>query len=233
MVPALSPEDLAARHPRLYHLTEPGALPGIMRHGLLPTQRLLKLFEVPETDRRAIERQRRPASIALTHPVHGRARITDNLPLSMTALAACLDDGLAPEDWLRILNERVFFWADEKGLATLSGARLNRTREREVLVLDTLSVARRFRGRMELSAINSGATIRRAARRGLSTFVPLERHSYEMWRRLRGGRDRVREVTVVGGVLDVADHLIEHYRVGARDAAAPAEATPQLLGASR
>lgn len=232
MVPALSPEDLAARHPRLYHLTEPDALPGIMRHGLLPTQWLLTLFEVAEADRRAIERQRRPASIRLTHPVHGRATITDNMPLSMAALATCLDDGLAPEDWLRILNERVFFWADEKGLAALLGARLNRAREREVLVLDTLSVARRYLGQMELSAINSGATIRRAARRGLSTFVPTERHSYAAWRRLRGGLDRVREVTVVGGVLDVADHLVEHYRVNGQYAA-PAEAAPHLLGSPR
>lgn len=204
-----------------------------MRHGLLPTQELLTLFEVAEADQRAIARQRRPAGVPLTHPGHGRAMITDNLPLSMKALAACLDDGLAPEDWLRILNERIFFWADGEGLATLLGARLNRTREREVLVLDTLSVARRYRRQLELSAINSGATMRRAARRGLSTFVPLERHSYETWRRLRGGRDRVREVTVVGGMFDVADHLVEHYRVSGHDAAAPAEATPHLLGASR
>ena len=218
------PEELAARHPRLYHLTEPDALPGILRHGLLPTHQLLTLFEVAEANRHAIERQRRPASVTLTHPVHGRATITDNAPLSMAALAGCLDDGLKPEDWLRILNERVFFWPDERGLAALLGARLNRTRERAVLVLDTLSVARRTHGRMELSAINSGATIRRPARRGLSTFVPLERHSYEAWRCLRGGRDSVREVTVIGGVADVADHLVEHYRVRGPDLPAAAEA---------
>lgn len=209
----MSPEDVAARHPRLYHLTEPGALTGILRHGLLPTHDLLTLFEVAEADRPSIERQRRPASVVLTHRVHGRATITDNLPLSMAALAVCLDDGLAPEDWLRILNGRVFFWADRDGLATLMGARLNRRRDRLVLVLDTLGVARQAGARMELSAINSGATIRRPARRGLHTFTPLDRHSYEEWRRLRGKLDRVREVTVVGGVFKVADHLIEHYIV--------------------
>ena len=222
----MSPEDLAARHPRLYHLTEPDALPGILRHGLLPTHQLLTLFEVADADRRAIERQRRPASVRLTHPVHGRATITDNAPLSTAALATCLDDGLLPEDWLHILNERVFFWPDEAGLAALLGARLNRSPERAVLVLATMSVARRTQGRMELSAINSGATIRRPARRGLSTFTPLERHSFEAWRRLRGGRDSVREVTVVGGVTDIVDHLIEHYLVRGRDLPASTEAAP-------
>jgi uncharacterized protein DUF7002 len=214
----LTPEDLAARHPRLYHVADPAALPGILRHGLLPTSALLSLFEVPEADRPAIERRRRPAGVALSHPVHGRAVITDNLPLSEAALEACLDDGLAPADWLGILNGRVFFWPDEESLGRLLGARLNRRRERLVLVLDTLSLARRHQRRVELAAINTGSTIRRPARRGLSTFTPLLRHDYLTWRRLRGGLDRIREVTVVGGVADVADHLVEHRSVGGRAA---------------
>ena len=211
----MSPEDLAARHPRLYHLTEPDALPGILRHGLLPTQALLTLFEVAAADRRAIERQRRPASVRLDHPDHGRATITDNVPLHMAKLARCLDDGLAPEDWLRKLNERVFLWADQKGLAGLLSAKLNLTRDRQVLVLDTLSVARRCGARVELSPINSGSTLHVPARRGLSTFTPLERHSYKEWQWLRrkSGPDRVKEVTVVGSVPDVAEHLLEHYIV--------------------
>ncbi len=212
----MCPEELAARHPRLYHLTDPQAVPGILRHGLLPTSCLLSLFDVPAQDRSRIEGQRRPASVRLTHPVHGQATITDNLPLSMTALSSCLDDRLTPEDWLRILNRRVFLWADRGGLSRLLGARLNRNRERAVLVLDTLSVARRYSDCIELSPINSGATMRRAARRGLSTFTPMLRHSYDEWRRLRGGRDRVLEVTIVGRVTDVADHLLDMRHVTGR-----------------
>lgn len=212
----MTPEDLAALHPRLYHLTDPGALPGILRHGLLPTSALLSLFEVTGPERHAVERRRRPESVRLSHPEHGEAVITDNLPLSEAALEACLDDGLAPADWLGILNGRVFFWPDEQGLARLLGARLNRGRDRLVLVLDTLALARRHQERVELSAINTGSTIRRPARRGLSTFTPLGLHEYGAWRRLRGGLDRIREVTVLGGVRDVADHLVEHYLVPGR-----------------
>jgi hypothetical protein len=210
----LSPQDLATQHPRLYHLTDPGALPGILRHGLLPTSRLLSLFEVPPARRVPIEHQRRPRSVTLTHPTHGTAVITDNLPLSEAALATCLDDGLAPQDWLALLNQRVFFWPDKTHLATHLNARLNRGRQRLVLVLDTLSVARRHADRMELAAINTGSTIRKPARRGRSTFVPLLAHSYTAWRRLRGGRDRIKEITVRDGIAEVSAHLIEHYLAG-------------------
>lgn len=214
----MTPEDLAALHPRLYHLTDPGALPGILRHGLLPTSALLSLFEVTGPERHAVERRRRPESVRLSHPEHGEAVITDNLPLSEAALGACLDDGLTPEEWLLLLNGRVFFWPDEESLARLLNARLNRGRERLVLVLDTLGVARRHHRRIELAAINTGSTIRRPARRGLSTFTPLGLHGYEAWRRLRGGRDRIREVTVVGGVADAAEHLVGHYVAPGRSA---------------
>lgn len=195
----MTPEALAARHPRLFHLTAPGAIQGIVRHGLLPTSGLLDLFEVPMAARVPVEGARRPASVVLVHPVHGRAEITDNLPLHMRALAACLDHGLTPVDWLRMLNERVFFWADEAGLDRLLNARINRGRARDVLVLDTLGLVRALAERVALSTINSGSTVRRAARRGLSTFVPLLEH--------RSGR--ILEVTVVGGVTGIGEHVRE------------------------
>ena len=203
----MTPEELAARHPRLYHVTSPGAWEGIARHGLLPAATLAALFGADQT----IVERRRPDSVAISHPVHGHAVLTDNVPLNLAVLSRCLDDGLTPADWLQRLNERVFFWADEGGLGRLLDARLNRGRAREVLVVDTLRLARAHHDRIELSAINSGAAIRRAARRGIGTFTPMDRHSYDAWRRLRGPLDRVREVTVVGGVADVGGFVIDRY----------------------
>jgi hypothetical protein len=228
----VTPAELAALYPRLYHLTDPRNLDGTLAHGLLPTSGLLALFEVPNADRPSIERRRRPKSVSLTHPRRGAAVINDNVPLSEGALANCLDGGLAPADWLAMLNARVFFWPDEEDLASHLNARLNRGRERLVLVLDTLSVATQYQEQIELSPINSGATFRKPARRGPSTFTPMLRHDYAAWRRLRGGRDRIREVVVVGGIHHIEDHLIEHRLVSpkARDAApavAAREAVPR------
>ena len=205
----MTPEDLAGLHPRLYHVTAPGAWASIARHGLLPASALLDLFEVDAARRADLTTRRRPAEIRLEHPAHGTAVLSDNLPLSERALAACLDDGLAPRDWLNLLNDRVFFWADLDGLARLLKARINRGRPREVLVIDTLGLARAHAGRVEVSPINSGSTLRRPARRGRATFAPLSAMSYAEWRRRRGGRDRILEVVVRGGVADIARHLLE------------------------
>jgi hypothetical protein len=208
-VGVMTPEDLAERHPRLYHVTTPGAVRGMASRGLLPTSALLDLFEIVGERRAAIVDRPRKTEVVIEHPVLGKAIINDNSPLTIKALELCLDDGLCASDWLEMLNERVFFWADRDGVTRLLGARRNRDRTREVLVFDTLSLAREFGDLMELSPINSGATIRRAARRGLSTFAPIHAHSYPAWQALRGRRDRVLEVTVREGVPNINEHLID------------------------
>lgn len=210
----MTPQELAALHPRLFHVTAPGAWASIARHGLLPAASLLEMLEVPAARHDALTRRRRPSEVAIDHPRHGRVVLNDNLPLSEAALAACLDDGLRPADWLAMLNARVFFWADEAGLARLLAARMNRGRARLVLVVDTLGLAAQHAARMEVCPINSGSTIRRAARRGLATFTPLGAMGYAEWRRRRGRQDRVLEVTVVGGVPDIARHVIERRETG-------------------
>ena len=203
----MSPAELAARHPKLYHVTDPDAWSGIKRHGLLSTASLLDLFEADPTTRGIIG-TRRVASVPITHAMHGRAVITDNSPLNEALLRACLDDGLTPREWLAMLNARVFFWPDEKSLSGFLGARLNRDRDSLVLVFDTSRLVAAHAARVELSPINSGAATRKPPRRGNATFTPLRAHSLAQWRGLRGGRDVVREVTVLGSVPDARDFLV-------------------------
>jgi hypothetical protein len=211
----VTPDELAKKHPRLYHVTDSRNWDGIAKHGLLSTSCLLSLFEVSASDRVGTERQRRPESVALTHPVHGEAIVTDNIPLGEKALMSCLDDGLAPTDWYAILNCRVFFWVSKQRVDGFLLAKAHRGQERLVLVLDTLSVAQQYGEQMELSPINSGSARRLPARRGLSTFTPLLRHDYPTWRWLRNKAtaDRIVELTVVGGVDDITDHLVERHLV--------------------
>jgi hypothetical protein len=207
----MTPDDLARRHPYLYHATTPGAAQSIEKHDLLPTSSLLDLFEVHGAARCRIERHPSRTGVALHHPLHGTAVISDNSPLSVGALEVRLDDGPHAADWLRMLNERVFFWADEQGLARLLRSRLNRRRVRDVLVVDALSLARAHGTAMEMP-INTGAAIRGPARRGLATFSPLCAYSYEEWQTLRGRRDRILEVTIREPVPDIQALLIRIIR---------------------
>jgi hypothetical protein len=205
------PEEIAAKHPRLYHVTRPDAVESIRCHGLLSTACLLALFGVPKIQRELIESTRRPRSLKISHSVYGTVRISDNAPLGEDALAACLDDGLSTADWMRMLNQRVFFWVDEKTLDSHLRASTRRGEECLVLVFDTYSVVSRYYHRVELAAINTGSTMRHPARRGLSTFSPAYRYTYGEWRRLRGGHDRIKELTVLNGIHDVDTHMTSCY----------------------
>ncbi|MGF6757407.1 DUF7002 family protein [Paraburkholderia sp. GAS42] len=210
----MSPEELSSIHPRLYHITRPNALSSIRKHGLLPASDLLTLFDVPSAQRELLETQRRPVSVAIQHPAYGEATLTDNAPLSEVALSKCLDDDLEPWDWIRLLNQRVFFWVDEKSLNSHLIANIKHGEQRVVLAFDTLSLVSACHKKVELAAINTGSTIRRPARRGLSTFAPAHLYSYREWQQLRGGRDRIKELTVKGTVRDVDAHMIGHYTIG-------------------
>lgn len=213
----MTPEELAKRHPLLYHVTEPGAWSSIKQNGLLSTTRLLDLCEIKGIQREIIETKRRPSAVQIEHPIHGRIVINDNLPLSEKALLNCLDERMTPADWLRTLNARIFFWASKESLDRLLEARLNRNRLREVIVVDTLSLAKAHAERIEVCPINSGATLRKAARRGLGTFSPLSKYSFNEWSRLRGRQDQIREVTVKDHIANIAQHTLEVLLVGQKD----------------
>ncbi len=200
----MTPDELARLHPRLYHVTAPGAWPSIAASGLLSAAGLVAHLE----DGHDALADRRAAEVVLRHPIRGTATLNDNAPLHMGKLGSCLDDGLTARDWLAMLNERVFFWVDRGRVERLLGARTNRVRAREVLVFDTLGLVSAHAERVEISPINSGATLRLPPRRGRATFAPLLTTDYAAWQRRRGlsSPDRIVEVVVRGGVPDAGSY---------------------------
>lgn len=204
----MTPEELAELHPRLYHVTPPGSWASIERHGLLSAEAAVDLFgPTPET-RAAILTDRRAATVRLTHPDLSELEVNDQLPLNDIALAKCLDDGISPQEWRALLNARVFFWPNEEALDRLLSARMNRNRSRDIMVFDTLSLARAHASKIDLCPINSGATIRKPARRGQKTFTPLGALPYREWRKQRGRMDRIVEITLRGSLPNPQDHLV-------------------------
>ena len=186
-------------------------------HGLLSTEALLRRIGQPPAEIERLTTQRRRARVVFDPTPLGRVVLNDNIPLSESKLAPYLDDGLSPADWLRMLNQRVFFWVAHKKMKLLRDARANQRDRREVLVFDTLGLVGAHAERVEIAPFNTGNTLHRPVRRGLSTFTPLRGMSYADWRRKRMppnlGLDHIVEVLIRDGVPDIERHLIERREV--------------------
>jgi hypothetical protein len=108
-------------------------------------------------------------------------------------------DGHTLASWAAQLDRRVFFWP-----ATRAEAFASRLATPEALRFDTRMLFRRCGDRLDLSPINSGSALRRAARRGDWLDVPATRASeFPDARRLRGAaraRLSVAEVSLRGGL---------------------------------
>ena len=195
--------ELIRECPTLYHMAERDSWASIRRHGLLSTSALLDLWELKGERRDRIEAMRRPENVGIDHPMLGRVVIRDQKPMDDAGLHRCLQDGLAPTDWYRLLNQRVFFWLTRPRLLRLLGARPYRELEHDVLQLDTAAMVRAHWDRVTLSPINSGATQPFPTARGLRTFLPIEEYPYGEWRERRPRGERAVEFAVMGGVPDV------------------------------
>lgn len=213
----VSVETFVARYPRLYHMAELGSLDSILTHGLLSTSALLDLFEVTGTQRQALEAELRLRSQTVSHPKLGKATIRDQCPMSVGGLERCLEDGLTPKRWLRILNKRVFFWVAEERLHGLLEARNYVAHEHDVLILDSGRLLADYERQVELSPINSGATKPYPRPRGKDTFLPLDTYPWAHWIKARGrNKQTAVELTVTGGVRDVDLYLLEAWRMKGR-----------------
>ena len=212
-------DQLVANYPRLYHMAAEGAWPSIQQHGLLPTTHLVESAQLPAAERARMVEQRRPVSTVITHPAYGQLTIRDQAPLKEHNLAPALTD-MTIQQWLEILNNRVFFWLRPERLGRLLGARLYRNRPQDVLTLDTRSLVEANLANVRLSPINSGSTIfPHAVARGSTTFLPIEQYPFAERRKTRGLADAVTELAVIGGVPDVAAHVVQVDRyIGASPA---------------
>ncbi len=189
--------------PALYHVAARGSWASIRQNGLLSTSALLDLWEVKGHQREAIEAARRPENAVIEHPILGRAVVRDQKPLDEAGLLRCLQDGLTPKDWYRLLNARVFFWLSRGRLHRLLTARPYRELEHDVLEVDAAALVTAYRAKITLSPINSGATKPFPRARGRDTFLPIADYPYADWRVRRAAGERVVELSVLGGVPDM------------------------------
>jgi hypothetical protein len=193
--------------PILYHMAELGSWPSIERNGLLSTSALLDAVGVVGAERARIEAQRRPTNVTLTGGKFGRVVVRDQKPIDDAGLARCLEDGLTPEQWYRLLNGKVFFWLTESRLHRLLGAGAYRELSHDVLELDSAPLVAAYRDAITLSPMNSGCTKPMPHPRGQQTFLRIEAYPYAHWRTRRKRGERVVELAVNEGVRDVRKYV--------------------------
>ncbi len=205
----LDNQTVIERYPTLFHMAEVGAWPSIREHGLLSTSALLDLYEVRGSERRLIEATHRPELVTLVHPNLGTAVIRDQKPMTDAALRKCLQGGITPSDWYKLLNHHVFFWLSRQRLDRLLAARAYRNRRHTVIAVDTARLLA-SRGRdVYIAPINTGSTIFNPQPRGISTFSRISAYPYDEWvRRRNGWRDAIVELAVRGGVKDIEKCIV-------------------------
>lgn len=167
-------EDLIKTYPLLYHMAEEGTWPSIQKYGLLTTRQLVELSRPAPDVVEAILNRRRPRSIELT--MEGQTfQVRDQAPLRLNFLESCLQ-GMTVQEWLDVLNGRVFFWLTAGKLAQLLAAQRYRGRAHDVLVVNTKSLLDEYVDNVRLSPVNSGATLYpNASARGPKTFQTVSR----------------------------------------------------------
>jgi Family of unknown function (DUF7002) len=201
-----------------YHWAEPANLASIRRHGLLSTERLVALTNLPPVKKEQILSQHRPDQLVLPNGIS----IRDQAPMPPGSLAKALPMGISPSDWYRFLNRFVFLWADreraERHRRAFSG------RSQALLVFDAGLLLAERKDQVLLSPINSGNARRRPAPRSLRLFVPYQEWMAKGWPVIAGKR-RSQSVPpaeiVLEGQLPLERYLVEIISVESASLARP------------
>lgn len=146
-------EDFIQRRPFLYHLTDRRNLRSIIEEEeLLSTQRIVELSGIAYANEFLRTKRDDHFEILVGDIVY---HIRDQQPINMNVLARSLTTGCSTDDFIYLLNGRVFFWPDV--------SRLERHFERyesEEPIIIRVSTADIFgiNNPPQFSKINSGAT---------------------------------------------------------------------------
>jgi hypothetical protein len=157
--------------PTLYHMAQRQSWPKIRKHGLLSTTALLDRYGLTGVKRQSIEAQRRPISVTLEREDLGRAVIRDQSPMDDNGLVRCLQDGLSPQDWYRLLNSKVFFWLTRARLLRLLNAGTYRSEEHDVLELEASQLVTAYKDRILLFCVASDTEWELAGITGATVIV--------------------------------------------------------------
>ncbi|MEQ4311749.1 hypothetical protein ABNM01_02455 [Pseudomonas syringae] len=207
-------DTFIAHYPRLYHMAEEGTWPSIKKHGLLSTLATLDRYGILGADRLALEEQHRPSKVR----VGGRDDsivLRDQIPMPPKRLEEALVDGTSPAQWYKLINSKVFMWAEEHRLFNLLNARAYKTLTHDVLTIDTASLVRDYADRMMLCRMNSGNTFPMPHPRGVEDFMSIG--AYPVKPKSQAPVKKVVEVVTEYSIPNIRDYVIEVRAIQGRE----------------
>ncbi|CBJ35869.1 conserved hypothethical protein (plasmid) [Ralstonia solanacearum PSI07] len=191
-------------------MAEAGTWPSIRDRGLMSASAVLNHFGVTGGDRSEYETAHRATKMAVLPQTPGHIVLRDQKPMPPDRLERALIDGTTPEEWYRLINGKVFFWAEEHRLHGLLGARDYRNLEHDVLTIDSAPFVREYVNNIWLCHMNSGNTWPKPHARGIDVFKRIADYPTNT----RGYPAKpVVEVVVDGQVPDIARYVVEVRRM--------------------
>ena len=206
----MTPEQFLNRCKVVCHVGPAGSWEQIASHGFRTAEQLILDADLDDEDRQRL------LTTPRKEPVHLRVGgeevvLRDQEPLyARKDLQAVLESGRDVGDWIRLLNQRVYFFTDDAPLQKFLDKYVQRDGAQDVMWLSPLKLLGVEDIRLELATQNTGAVARRTGTQNTAaTFVPLFRFPDK----------RPAEVTVLGGLEDLTPVFRAErcYRDGRRE----------------
>jgi len=203
-------EKVIELYPRVYHMAESGAWDSIRTRGLMSATAVLDHLAVGAGDRAQYESEHRGEKMDVRAGDPSHIVLRDQKPMPESRLIRALTDGTTPRQWYELINSKVFFWAEEKRLHSLLGARDYRRLEHDVLTLNSATFIPAYAEAIWLCHMNSGNTWPMPHRRGTDIFRRIPDYPVK-----RSGKPdkAVVELVVDYAVPDIANFVVEVRRM--------------------
>lgn len=195
-------------------MAEEGTWPSIKKHGLLSTLAVLDRYKITGPDRRALEEGHRTSKVTVG-ATGDSIVLRDQIPMPPKRLEEALVDGTLPAQWYKLINSKVFMWAEEHRLFTLLNARKYKKLTHDVLTIDTESFLRDYACKVMLCRMNSGNTFPMPHPRGVGDFMSID--DYPAKPRTKGPAKPVVEVVTDYSIPNISDYVVEVRSIRGQD----------------
>jgi hypothetical protein len=170
----MTPEQFLDRCKVICHVGPAGVWEQITNHGFRTAEQLIMEADLTDEERQRLLSTPRRESVLLN--VNGeKVTLRDQSPIfARKDLKAALDSGLDVSDWIRLLNQRVYFFADQTSMQKVLDKYVQADGAQDVVWLSPLKLVQTEGIRLQLSSTNTGAIARRSGpQKTADTFVPL------------------------------------------------------------